>query len=144
MTMTKFEHEFFAAERAAFAGREFAEFMSRLRAQVITEYLRIYGSCAQTQELFFYMLRSASGSSQPTFYRLTPVRIWDGVLNMGLQLSRQSVGLKSQASQVRFLPVPLKYMGSWRNLVAQQLCKLKVTGSFPVGSTKICLSIQTW
>lgn len=32
MTMTKFEHEFFAAERAAFAGREFAEFMSRLRA----------------------------------------------------------------------------------------------------------------
>lgn len=32
MTMTKFAHEFFAAERAAFAGREFAEFMSRLRA----------------------------------------------------------------------------------------------------------------
>ena len=82
MTMTKFAHEFFAAERAAFAGREFAEFMSRLRAQVITEYLRIYGSCAQTQELFFYMLRSASGSSQPTFYRLTPVRIWDGVLKI--------------------------------------------------------------
>ena len=143
MTMTKFAHEFFAAERAAFAGREFAEFMSRLRAQVITEYLRIYGSCAQTQELFFYMFRSASGSSQPTFYRLTPVRIWDGVLNMGLQLSRQSVGLKSQASQVRFLPVPLN-MGLWRNLVAQQLCKLKVTGSFPVGSTTLCLGIQSW
>ena len=32
MTMNVFAHEFFAAERAAFAEREFAEFMSRLRA----------------------------------------------------------------------------------------------------------------
>ena len=32
MTMNVFEHEFFAAERAAFAERAFAEFMSRLRA----------------------------------------------------------------------------------------------------------------
>jgi hypothetical protein len=32
MTMNVFAHEFFAAERAAFAERAFAEFMSRLRA----------------------------------------------------------------------------------------------------------------
>ena len=32
MTMNVFAHEFFAVERAAFAERAFAEFMSRLRA----------------------------------------------------------------------------------------------------------------
>ena len=32
MTMNVFAHEFFAAERAAFAERAVAEFMSRLRA----------------------------------------------------------------------------------------------------------------
>lgn len=32
MTMNVFAHEFFAAERAVFAERAFAEFMSRLRA----------------------------------------------------------------------------------------------------------------
>lgn len=32
MIMNVFAHEFFAAERAAFAERAFAEFMSRLRA----------------------------------------------------------------------------------------------------------------
>lgn len=56
-----------------------------------------------------HLLRSASGLSQPTFYRLTPVRIWDGVL---------------------------KIFGLACTLEASWPCKPAEMGSTPTGSTK--------
>lgn len=55
------------------------------------------------------MLRSASGLSHPTFYRITPVRIRDGVLTFGPLIQ----------------------------LVECLLCTQNVMGSILIGSTKI-------
>lgn len=64
-----------------------------------------------------HLLRSASGLSQPTFYRLTPVRIWDGVL---------------------------KIFGLACTLEASWPCKPAEMGSTPTGSTKIWLYRLRW
>lgn len=68
MTMNVFEHEFFAAERAAaeFAAAAFEAFDSNTvhRIRQLTDQSFKNGSCAQAQELFFYAMASNRGNGR--------------------------------------------------------------------------------
>ena len=83
------------------------------------------------------MLRSASGLSHPTFYRITPVRIRDGVLKFGLVVQfGRTPHLQCGGHGFEFRLVHEQTMALSNNWFSSSAFQVGNSGSSPDSATK--------